>query len=171
MHPMVPIHTERLTIRALATSDAEALWRGSLDEDNRRFVPDEYFETIDDAQETLDFLLEAARGEEGPYVCPMCTESGEYVGYVQLCRVDEGWEIGYHTVKAHTGKGYAAEALKAFLPEAARAVGASKLYGVVLEENAASVRVLEKCGFELEFCGIDEYQGEMRSIRRYISRA
>ena len=43
-----------------------------------------------------------------------------------------------------------------------------KLYGIVLEENIASHKVLEKNGFKLVFKGIDKYQGEDRELRKYI---
>ena len=31
--------------------------KNSLDEDTRRFVPDEVFETLEDAKETVEFLM------------------------------------------------------------------------------------------------------------------
>ena len=40
----------------------------SLDEDNRRFVPDEVFETLEDAKETVDFLISCYDSERGPFV-------------------------------------------------------------------------------------------------------
>lgn len=169
MHPKMPIKTPRLTIDALRPSDVYDIQRNSLDDDNRRFVPDEVFETLDDAKETVDWLVNAAKGD-GPYVCPVRLADGECIGYVQLCPIDIGWEVGYHIAARHTGKGYATEALAAFLPAASEAVDEAVLYGEVLEENAASCRVLEKCGFKLEFRGRGKYQGETRDIRQYTWR-
>ena len=39
--------------------------------------------------------------------------------------------------------------------------------GICLADNIASQKVMEKCGFVLEFKGIDNYQGEQREICRY----
>ena len=50
------------------------------------------------------------------------------------------WEIGYHVAKAYTGKGYATEAVKAFLPVISEQVGITEVYGIRLLENAASGR-------------------------------
>ncbi len=43
------IETERLTITRFTMDMAEAVHRNSLDADNRRFVPDEVFETVEEA--------------------------------------------------------------------------------------------------------------------------
>ena len=162
------IETARLVITDLREDMAEDLWRNSLDEDNRRFVPDEVFETLDDAQQALSTLMAAAQTGDGPFVYPVLTREGDNVGYVQLCMAECGWEVGYHIAKPCTGRGYATEALAAFLPFALDKAGVCSLDGIVLEENAASRRVLEKCGFELEFKGTALYQGEPRALRRYV---
>ena len=52
----------------------------------------------------------------------------------------------------------------------AEAVGTGEVYGICLKENAASVRVLTKCGFEPVFDGIGDYQGEKREIFKSIRK-
>ena len=162
------IETPRLLIMDFTMDMCKAVHLNSLDEDNRRFVPDEVFETIGEAQETVAFLMEAAQGAEGPFVYPVLRrKDGANIGYVQAVPVDVGWEIGYHIAKLHTGNGYASEAVAAFLPVILPKLGANEILGVVLEDNPASHRVLEKCGFRLFFQGTDVYQGEMRLLRKY----
>ncbi len=51
------IETDRLTITEFTMDMAEAVHLQSLDEDNRRFVPDEVFETVEDAAKTVGFLM------------------------------------------------------------------------------------------------------------------
>lgn len=43
----------------------------SLDEDNRRFNPDEVFETVEDARETVEFFMSVYEHGEGSLVYPM----------------------------------------------------------------------------------------------------
>lgn len=162
------IGTRRLVITELTADMAGDILRNSQDEDNRRFVPDEVFDTIEEAREVVAFLMEAAKGSEGPYLYPVLTKEGENIGYVQACMAEHGWEVGYHIAKPHTGRGYATEALKAFLPFIADKLNTDRIDGIVLEENIASHRVLEKCGFTLEFRGTANYQGQPRSLRRYV---
>ena len=52
------IETERLIIVELKMDMAEAVHKNSLDEDNRRFVPDEVFYTIKEASDTTACLME-----------------------------------------------------------------------------------------------------------------
>ena len=162
------IETDRLVITELTADMAGDILRNSQDEDNRRFVPDEVFDTLEEAREVVAFLMEAAKGSEGPYLYPLLTREGENIGYVQACMAEQGWEVGYHIAKAHTGKGYATEALGAFLPFIVDKLKIDRIDGIVLEENIASCRVLEKCGFDLAFKGEANYQGQPRAVRRYV---
>jgi RimJ/RimL family protein N-acetyltransferase len=70
---------------------------------------------------------------------------GRAVGYLvcfeRMCRT----EVGYWIDRAHWGRGIATSALEQFL----RVVTTRPLYGRVVKDNAASLRVLEKCGFEI----------------------
>ncbi len=140
----------------------------SLDEDNRRFVPDEVFETEAEAREAVAFLISRYDGDDGPFVYPVLLKTGENIGYVQAARLEDGWEIGYHIAKPYTGRGYAAEAVRAFLPVMAGRLGIARIAGVCLKENAASLRVLEKCGFQKVFSGVGLYQGETREIVKTV---
>ncbi len=54
-------------------------------------------------------------------------------------------EVGYWIGRAHWGKGVATRALAAFLEEERT----RPLYARVAAHNTASIRVLEKCGFEV----------------------
>ena len=162
------IETERLIITKFDLSMAESVHRNSLDEDNRRFVPDEVFETIEDAKETIEFLISVYESEEGPFVYPVLLKDGTNIGYVQLAPIEEGFEVGYHIGKEYTNNGYATEALKAFLYEIMAKKNLDNVYGICVSENIASKRVLEKSGFIKEYEGMGKYQGESRQIAKYV---
>lgn len=162
------IETERVIITKFDLSMAESVHRNSLDEDNRRFVPDEVFETVEDARETIEFLMSAYESEEGPFVYPILLKNGTNIGYVQLVPIKEGFEVGYHIGKEYTNNGYATEALKAFLSEIMPKKNLNEVYGICVSENIASKKVLEKSGFEKEYEGMGEYQGKSRQIAKYV---
>ena len=143
---------------------ALAVHLGSLDADTRRFLPDEVFETEAIATEVIADLIGCYAGSDGPFVYPFLLRDGTYAGYVQLVPIDGGWEVGYHTVAAHTRKGYATEALTAFLPVMMQRLHLTRVEGVCAAENAASIRVLEKCGFQRTFEGDALYQGSVRPV-------
>lgn len=105
---------------------------------------------------------------KGPFVYPIITNENINIGYIQACPLGEEFEIGYHIAQKYTGNGYATEAVKVFLPVIMEMLQIDKIYGIVLEENIASHKVLEKNGFKLIFKGIDKYQGKDRELRKYI---
>ena len=167
------IETERLIIKEMTMDMAMDVHKNSLDEDVRRFVPDEVFETLEEAQETIEFIISQYGSTEGPLIYAVVTkEADKNIGYVQLVPVGEGnWEIGYHVAKAYTGNGYATEAVKAFLPVITDYVGTKEVYGIRLLENKASGRVLDKCGFETFFTGEGPYHDGVYEISKSVWRA
>jgi len=162
------ISTDRLIITKFNLNMAESVHLGSLDNDNRRFVPDEVFETLEDAAETLEFLIGYYSTGEGPQVYPVLLKDQTYIGYVQAIPLDNDWEIGYHISGAYTGQGYATEAVSAFLPEIMKKIGISSIKGVCLAENIASVKVMERCGFKKIYEGKGSYQGQERNICKFV---
>lgn len=163
------IETERLIITEFEPSMAEAVHLNSLDEDNRRFVPDEVFETVEEAAETIKFLMECYKTLQGPLVYPILCKDSTNIGYVQAVPMDGGvWEIGYHIAVAHTKKGFATEAVRAFLPVIMDKLSLQTMLGVCLADNAASVKVMERCGFKKFFEGVGNYQGADRNICKFL---
>ncbi len=153
------IETERLIITEFNESMCESVYLNSLDEDTRRFVPDEVFETIEEASKTVFFLISCYKETSGPFVYPVLLKNGENIGHVQVAAISEGWEIGYHIAKKHTNKGYATEAVNAFLPIIMKRLKINELFGVCADDNYPSCAVMEKCNFVLKHKGTGNYHG------------
>lgn len=162
------IETERLIITEFTMDMAEAVHLNSLDEDNRRFVPDEVFETVEEAADTVGFLMGVYENGDGPLVYPVLLKDGTYIGYVQAVPFEDStWEVGYHVGSSYTKRGYATEAVKAFLPVIMPQLGISRIAGICLADNKGSVKVMKRCGFVKEFEGTGPYQGENREICKF----
>ena len=154
-----------LEIQTMNTSMFYDVWRNSLDDNNRTFVPDEVFETLEEASDVVNIIIKSYESEDGPFVYAVIRkEDHANMGYVQLVKIEEGWEIGYHIAKLYTGKGYATEAVKLFLDYLKENTEIKEVYGIALSVNKASRRVLEKSGFELIYEGDGLYQGKKRKI-------
>ena len=164
------VETDRLFITEMTMDMAMDVHKNSLDDDTRRFVPDEVFETVEEAKETVEFIISQYGSTDGPLIYALLLKDGEKnIGYVQLVPIDDGkWEIGYHVAKPYTCKGYATEAVTAFLPVMAQKVGINEVYGIRLLENTSSGRVLEKCGFETFFTGEGEYHDGVYEISKSV---
>lgn len=165
------IQTPRLQITHFTPSMAFAVHKNSLDEDTRRFVPDEVFETEEEAADTIAYLISCYTSGDGPLVYPVLLKNDLCIGYVQAIPMENGeWEIGYHIAKSYTGHGYATEAVISFLPDILYQLGIDKIYGVCLAENVASRKVMENAGFLQEFDGMGIYQGREQHIVRMVYR-
>lgn len=161
------IETERLIITEFTEQMSESVYKNSLDDDTKKYIPDEVYDTIEKAQETVRFLITCYNKKTGPFVYPILLKDGNNIGYVQIVKMENDWEIGYHIAKKYTGKGYSTEAVKAFIPVILKILKPRCIYGVCLKENIASQKVLEKNNFIIEFCGLANYQGEQKLIKKY----
>ena len=99
-------------------------------------------------------------------------QDGTHIGELCFKGLDSNGitEIGYGISEEYQRNGYATEAVRAFLPVMAKAVGCDEVYGICLKDNTASRHVLEKCGFVPVFEGVSDYQGEKREIFRSVWR-
>lgn len=161
------IRTERLTIVTFTPDMAEEVSRISKDEANRAFVPDEVFETAEEALKTINYLIGCYGVDRKPQVYPVLLD-GKNIGHVQAAPLKVGWEIGYHIAEEHVGRGYATEAVRAFLPVIMEKMGISSILGKCVAENTASRRVLEKCGFRLEYEGEGKSHGVVRQVCQFV---
>jgi ribosomal-protein-alanine N-acetyltransferase len=162
------IETDRLIITQFDEGMAESVHINSLDEDNRRFVPDEVFETVQEAHDTIVFLIECYKGMDGPFVYPILLKSGVNIGYVQAVPIGDEWEVGYHIATDYTRKGFATEAVNAFVPLIMKRLSITHIWGICRGDNIASRKVLEKCSFVLEHKGFGNYKGENHEIFKYL---
>ena len=79
---------------------------------------------------------------------------GVFVGSVGI-NPQSGWrehlgEIGYWVPEDHWGKGIATEALRQMTEYGFKSANLRKMFAPVLAPNVASMRVLEKCGYQRE---------------------
>ena len=147
------------------------IWQNSLDEDNRRFVPDEVFDTIEETTIVVKAIISNYKSNSLPLIYAVIRNSdSSNLGYVQLVEIEEGYEIGYHIAKKYTGNGFATTAVNLFLEYLKNNLKIKEIYGIALASNKASRRVLEKCGFTLFFEGVGMYQGKKRKIIKTLKK-
>lgn len=77
---------------------------------------------------------------------------GAILGGVGLDDISENdsAELGYWIGREHRGKGYASEAVDLMVRTGFRRLGLFRIEALVFPANAASRRVLKKCGFRFE---------------------
>ena len=137
------LSTDRLLLRP---------WAGS-DVDEYRALVTERGDGVPSVANIRDSIATklAATAETGIGLLPICRRiEGDFIGYCGLIigrsSLDEP-EIAYELFQRAHGRGYATEAARAVL-DAAIATGRTRLWSTVGSWNTASLRVLEKLGFE-----------------------
>jgi RimJ/RimL family protein N-acetyltransferase len=142
--PMVSrLSTERLKLRP---------WMGTDVDEYRALVAErgDGVPAVEDIRDRIVTQL-AATAQTGIALLPVCRRvEGDFVGYCGLIigrsTLDEP-EIAYELLQRVHGHGYATEAARAVL-DAAIATGRTRLWSTVGSWNSASLRVLEKLGFQ-----------------------
>lgn len=154
------IRTERLLLKGYAPSDRDAVIDLLQNEEiSRTFMVPE-FESREQAEMLFNRLLEIAaqpdRIEYGVYL------GDRLIGFVNECGMDgDSVEIGYVIDPACRGQGYAPEAVCAVIAELFR-MGFPRVIAGYFEENAASRRVMEKCGMHpIDKTEDDDYRGSV----------
>jgi RimJ/RimL family protein N-acetyltransferase len=143
------VETPRLVLSASVVADAELVFRRyASDEVVTRYLGWPRHRTVADTQAFLEFsAVQWEREGAGPYLI-WARDDGQLLGSTGLGLEPGGQAItGYVLAADAWGKGYATEALTAVV-EVATDIGVRRLYALCHPQHQASVRVLEKCGFE-----------------------
>lgn len=160
---------DKLQIVKMNQSMYYDVYKNSQDDNNRKYVPDEVFNSLEEASEVVNQIINSYDSEDGPFVYAVIRKKDSAnLGYVQLVKIEEGWEIGYHIAEIYTGNGYATEAVNLFLNYIKNNTSLKQIIGIALATNKSSRRVLEKCGFKLIYEGTGLYQGRKRKIIKTI---
>ena len=150
---MLPIHTERLTIRMTRQDDVAAVHAYRSDPVIAQFQDWEMPYTEAAAQRSIDNQSEVDGPTDGRWVnlAVELRSTGELLGdvAVELRGGGKFATLGYTFAGAHHGKGYATEAVSA-LVDALCAAGVHRFVATLDPVNVASMRVLEAVGFTFE---------------------
>lgn len=158
--------TEHLRIRKFVVEDAKRLYENHLEEEVKKWIPNESYADMEETQGAINFYVDCVNNSHLPYVLAVeLKETGELIGDTGVNEVEGKAgevEIGYGICKKYSGKGYATELLKAMTEFIVSTFEMHVLYGRVMRGNNASIRVLEKNGYHFvkeEFGADDDPYG------------
>ncbi len=134
------IRTERLVLRRAAMADAPAMHRIMSDPRAMRYWSTPPHDSLALSEAWLRSMVEADPATSDDFIVTLGRRLIGKLGAWQLP------EIGFLIDPAEWGKGYASEALAAFI-ERRRALGSTELTADVDPRNAGSLRLLTRHGF------------------------
>ncbi|KAL7515167.1 hypothetical protein ACHAXN_012569 [Cyclotella atomus] len=147
----IELESSRLKLRRPTKTDAQDIFSiYASDPDVTKYLLFAPHKTI---QETLDFITLSDKqweNKERYNFVIVKKEDSKLIGGIGFGFTDENKDvarIGYLLSKEHWSQGYATEACLRMI-EFAKESGVRKLVSPIHPENKASIRVLEKCGFQ-----------------------
>ncbi|ASJ96346.1 MULTISPECIES: GNAT family N-acetyltransferase [Shewanella] len=147
---MLELYTDNLRIRSLTPDDWQDFLSVHQDEQQNRHVRAPQSEPV--IRDKFAERLMPWRYESGAWLTLVIEEiaTGEFIGFTGFYTVDVSLgqvEVGYMLSRNGQGRGYATESLKAVIDWACLQYEVHKFIALCSNDNLASVRVLEKCGF------------------------
>ncbi|MGI8920963.1 MAG: GNAT family N-acetyltransferase [Solirubrobacteraceae bacterium] len=146
----IELHTERLILRAPTPDDLDGLHAGVFgDADAMSFSSHGPAHNLAESRTWLERHVEHER-KHGFAMGPVIErDTGETIGFAGLLHLEfvhPDVELGYRLNKRAWGRGLATEAGRAWVRHGLRQLNLPRVVAVVDPANAASRRVLEKCG-------------------------
>jgi len=153
--PMPVLQTNRLILRPLRLSDAEAIYEYASDPDVSKFT---LFETHQGLENAIGFIKTYAfplyeKNLPEPYGITLVNGSDRVIGTVGCRWASEKFksmELMYAMGKSYWGKGIMVEAARAVVKHVFDYFDVNRVQAHAKSENIASTRVMEKIGMEFE---------------------
>ena len=160
-----PLHTERLTLRPATADDAEATWKyGGLESVNEWLIGcpadlDGYRKLFSEpARLASTVIVTLGHGAADPVIGDFILRRED--GSAQLDVAEQAHEtqaeLGWILDPAHTGRGYATEAVRELLRYCFEDLGVRRVSAKCFLDNEASVRLMKRVGLRRELHAIRE---------------
>jgi ribosomal-protein-alanine N-acetyltransferase len=153
---MIILESSRLIFRQHELADLDAFCAMEMDPDVRRYVGG-YPRSREDAERRFPHRqLQEVSGRLGVWATVL-KSNGQYIGRCGLyphldaagSRVADEAALSFYIARAYWGQGLASEAGAAFVEFGWKQLQLSRIVTIVQVGNGASVRILEKLGFDL----------------------
>lgn len=136
---MVDRAVEKIELREVAVSDLPKLFEFQRDPESNRMAA-----VRPRSEEEFRRCWDGILADRGGLVRAI-TSDGALVGHISCFKMDGLDAVGYWIARDHWGRGIATRALAQFLEQ----VPIRPLHARAARHNAASIRVLERCGFRI----------------------
>lgn len=150
---MLELYSDRLRLRTVTPSDWDNFLSTHSSEQLNEYVRKPESESA--IRKKFERVLNANSFKEGEWLLTVIEDahSHRFVGFIGIhnSNAELGQiEVGYMLHQEAHGKGYASESLRAIVDWACLSYSPHKFIAYCVQQNSASISVLEKCGFKRE---------------------
>ena len=150
---MTVLETERLILRELTLDDAPFILTLLNDPSFLRYINDKNVRDLEGARQYMlnGPIASYARNGFGLYLVEL-KDSAVPIGLCGLLKREElpDPDIGFAFLPDFWGKGFAFESANAVMNDARARLGFNRLLAIVMPDNEASIKLLEKLGMRFE---------------------
>ena len=150
------IETDRLILRPIIPSDAEAMFVLDSNPNVNIYLGNNPVKSIEESKTLIEMIRNQYIQNGIGRFAVVLKETNEFIGWCGIKFLTEPennyvnvYEIGYRLIEEHWGKGYGFEAAKAWLDYGFNTMKVKTMYASVHKENTASKRILEKIGLQI----------------------
>ncbi|MFG0293708.1 MAG: GNAT family N-acetyltransferase [Phycisphaerales bacterium JB050] len=160
--------TERIEHRAFTLDDSEAFYRLNSHPEVLRYTGEPPLGSLEDARQAVAAYPDFESVGFGRWACVL-KETSAVIGFCGLKYLPDLNEVdvGFRFLPEYWGQGLATETCSACIAFGFEVLELPRVLALVLKENAASIRVLEKCGMTRR--GEIVYEGE-RALKYEVIR-
>ena len=151
------ITTERLILRELVPSDAEAMFEMDRNPEVHKYLWNKPSQTIDETYAIIDYVRSQYIQNGIGRFAVVLKETNEFIGWAGIKFITEPengrvnfYDFGYRLNPAFWNKGYASEASFAWLSYGFSQMNITTIFASAQAENGASNRILQKIGMTLK---------------------
>ena len=161
--------TQRLEHRAFTVEDADALFALNGNSEVMRLTGEDVLPSIEATEQAIANHRDFEEVGFGRWACVL-KETREVIGFCGLKYLTDldTVDVGYRFLPEYWGQGLATEACIASLEFGFKTIGLDEIIGLVIPQNHASIRVLEKAGMEFvekfDYDGVDAMRFRKRRI-------
>jgi len=141
--------TQRLEHRAMTISDTEAFFSLNSNPEVMRYTGEPPLESIEAARDAIENYPDFETVGYGRWACVL-KETNAMIGFCGLKYLTDldCVDVGFRFLPEYWGQGLATEACAASIAFGLNEIKLERIVALVLEDNPASIRVLEKCGMK-----------------------
>lgn len=169
----ITLETERLILRRLKVSDAEAMFRNwAGNPEAAKYMTWQPHSDVADSQEYTQHCVESYRSLSYYHWAIVPRNFGELIGTIGVEKQSEDIQtvhIGYCIGELWWNNSYTSEALAAIIKFLFEEVGANRIEACHDARNGASGAVMRKCGMQYEgkMCQCRILKGELTDLVNY----
>ncbi len=164
MNPI--LETSRCYLRELSVDDARHFYELNSDPEVIKYTGDKAFESIETARQFLVNYNPYATYGYGRWAV-IDTKNNQFIGWCGLkysSDLDET-DLGFRFFKKYWNQGYASETAQACIDYGFTKLNLNQIVGKAMEDNVASVKVLEKIGMTFVMkCEFELHAGVLYQI-------